>query len=633
MNSAPTTETQETTSTHTKVLWNEAYLRAFAKELLSTKTECQFWDLNSNNEIEDFKAHNIRKMLMKFFPALGVYNLLMGRDDDALTKSTLVFVRGNRCEALELETLQTITYRIFNYMGVVGDEIRAALHSHQNKVFGKDAVRTIPDLEGKNAFADNQLGAYRFFQNGWVEITRNGVSPLRTYDEIPDDVIVWNSSVINREYRDVETLEILQEKQRLLISDAIHPITGDRIDDKEERIKITKEWKLKVEDFQVEETEEHFRDFVTNLSRDDEFQVDEKQLEKIKLAIGYLCHRHHFQSNRKYVLFVDKFWDGGSGESNGGNGKSLLLDCLGSVMNVANLDGKSFKKGRSDAAAFAQVTAATEIVHFDDAAKGFDTERLFPLTTGDFHIRRLYSNPTSIPARNAPKIAITSNFPLEGNGNSFRRREFILEIGNYYRIQDEEWQQSPYEIHGFKHFVSDEWSSADWSAFYKFVFECISLYLAKGLPRETGESGFYTRAKLLQMIGNEEILDFLTKKLKQYSESGEDVWADAFYKEMRDADFADAIEDLSNATLIKWLGAVGKAYKMPVNKHRNGALDKQRLTDDRWQSWVDAGLEFHTKKNGEVFKHGSDGDRPQFFRVSSIKKPETMVSKPDFGKN
>ena len=50
-------------------------------------------------------------------------------------------------------------------------------------------------------------------------------------------------------------------------------------------------------------------------------------------------------------------------------------------------------QGKSDSAALAPVTPATEIVHFDDASSKFDVDRLKPITTGDFHIRRLYKNP------------------------------------------------------------------------------------------------------------------------------------------------------------------------------------------------------------------------------------------------
>jgi len=621
-----------------KLLWDDAYLRSFASNLLTTNISAQFWEMEQGADGEDavcdFKASNYRKMLMNFFPSLGVWNLVMGDGQDGLPSTTLVFVRGNRCQEIDAETLRTITYKIFSYLGQLGDDLRANLYNrNSNPIFNKEALRTIPDLEGKKPFADNALSAYRFFQNGWIEVTRNGVSALRSYEDIPEDIVVWNSSVIARDYKPVETKELLEAQLQLLLSDAKHPLTGSTVIDADERKSLVKEWQVKVADFAGEEPVTHFKDFVVNLSRNDEGEVDETSLERLKLAIGYLCHRFHISSKRRWVLLVDKFFDGAmSGASNGGNGKSMLINTLGALMNVTNLDGKAFRKGRSDAAAFAPVTPASEIVHFDDASDAFDTERLFPLTTGDFHIRRLYKNPFSIPAKSAPKIAITSNHPLKGNGNSFARRQFIVEVGNFYRLQDENYELTPYELHGYKHFPSlgdeGQWDENDFSQYYKFVFECISLYLAKGGLPKGGESEFYLRAKLIATIGSEEVLDYLISRLDEYAQHGNEVFAEVFYKEFRDA-FPNESDGVTNTTLWNWMGEVGKAIKCYPNKHKNGCLDKQRLTAERMARWTAEGMGSWTDKNGKV---PEVGDRVQVFKVSSMKAPETMFEAPDFSR-
>ena len=618
----------------TKLLWDENYLRSFTQELLTTNISNQFWDIETSpdgeEEVCDFKAKNYRKMLMKFYPSLGVWNLVMGNGDDGLPTTTLVFLRDNRVQELDVDTLRTITYKIFSYMGELGDELRANLYNTKtNPIFNKEAVRTIPDLEDKTPFADNALSAYRFFKNGWVEITSNGVSSLRSYDDVPEDFIIWNSSVIARNFCVQDTKEVLENKIIKLNAEAIHPVTGDTVTSKNERVALFTELKQQIDAFDGKAPETHYEDFVTNLAKDDEGDVDATSLERLKLGIGYLCHRHHVSSNRRWMLLVDKFWDGiSTGSSNGGNGKSLLINSLGAVMNLTNLDGKSFVKGRSDAAAFAPVTAASEIVHFDDASDKFDTERLFPLTTGDFHIRRLYKNPFSIPAKSAPKIAISSNHPLQGSGNSYVRRQFLVEIGNHYRLQDENYGLTPYEIHGYKHLVSDEWNETDWSEYYRFVFKCISLYLSKGGLPKGGESEFYIRAKLLASIQSEEILDFLIDKLEEYGEHGNEVFAEVFYNEVRCA-FPLETADISNTVIWHWLGEVGKAVKKYPNKNKNGSLDKQRLTDERLARWFAEGMSGWSNKNGKVLELN---DKVQVFKVSTMRNPETMVSAPNFKK-
>ena len=575
-----------TATANTKILWNDAYLRAFTKELLNPACEHQFWQINSaDDEVEDFKNTHIRKMLMKFYPALGVANLVLGNDETGLPSSTLVFVRGNRVMELDIETLRTITYKIFNMLGNLGDELRGQLHNHRSKVFDKQAVRTIPDLYEKTPFVDTADAAYRFFQNGWIKITKEGVSPLLSYEDVPENKIIWNSSVIARDYDEPSSIELKQ------------PDT-------------------------------HFRDFVTNLAKDNDGEVDDDALKRLELSIGYLCHRHHIQSERKYVLLVDKFYEGApKGQSNGGNGKSLLINTLGKVMNLTELDGRAFKKSdKNDMAAFAQVTPATEICHIDDAVKGFPADLLFTRTTGDFHVRRLYKNPFSIPAKSAPKIAVTSNFPLEGEGNSYRRREFIIEVGNFYRVLFENYDETPYDIHGHKHIGSNEWNKVDWIEFYRYIFECISKYITNGLP-VGGESDYYKRAKAIALVGSEELVDYLLFKLNEYCEHSKEVFAEVFYKEVRIA-FPEQTEDVYNATLWNWLGAVGKAFKMYPNKHKNGSLDKQRLTDERWHRWIAEGMANWKDKNNHSPEKGEG--RVSVFKVSTWKKPETMFSAPDF---
>ena len=54
-------------------------------------------------------------------------------------------------------------------------------------------------------------------------------------------------------------------------------------------------------------------------------------------------------------------------------------------------------------------------------------------------------------------------------------REFIVEVGNFYRIQSEELEKTPYEIHGFKNFpqshapVGDSWSDEYWIEFFRYT--------------------------------------------------------------------------------------------------------------------------------------------------------------------
>ena len=58
---------------------------------------------------------------------------------------------------------------------------------------------------------------------------------------------------------------------------------------------------------------------------------------------------------------------------------------------------------------------------------------------------------------------------------NLQEREFIVEVGNFYRIQSEELGKTRYEIHSFKNFpqshapVGDSWSDEDWIEFFRYT--------------------------------------------------------------------------------------------------------------------------------------------------------------------
>ena len=57
-----------------KQLWDDAYLDRFAKSL-HEGCPIQFWSYNKDGELEDFKPKHVRKLMQKFFPAIGIHNL------------------------------------------------------------------------------------------------------------------------------------------------------------------------------------------------------------------------------------------------------------------------------------------------------------------------------------------------------------------------------------------------------------------------------------------------------------------------------------------------------------------------------------------------------------------------------
>ena len=620
-----------------KVLWNDEYLKSFTEILIQSDTSSSgkslaFWYEDDNGDLKISRHIFVSRTL----PALGVRNLILGKDLQGMDTALPVFINGNRVEEITPEVLKSITFKVIDYYGeLTGDtdtaeEVRTAL-GFSKQIFEKTGLRTIPDLYDKTPLTDTPDCAIRTFINGYVEVTKAGVSPLRDYSELPEDKIIWNNSVINREYL---TATDVTASLDAIVQDGIHPETGEYIKTKKERTVLFKEYQQKYEEEQSVPRDTHYRDFVTNLAMTAEGDICPVTLKRLKLAIGYLCHRHHFADKRKWVEIVDRDFDVSRKRADGGNGKSVLIKSLANIMNVTELDGKEFKKGRSDTFAFANVTPATEICFFDDADEKFDTNRLFSRTTGDFYVRRMRQNPFSIKASDAPKIVITSNYPLGENDTSTRRRQFVVEVGSYYKDAAEIYGETPADIHGGE-MIAEEgggWNEVDWSEFHRFVFECLALYLQEGLPTRDDTSDNFKRSQLIAGFAcddAEALCDFYLRFLNDLADSGEDCFAHDFYQQVRKA-FPTLPTEWKDERLYRQLRDVGVAFKVYPNKWMNGNLKQVRLGDDNgvWQKWVDAGLEGKTKSTGEVFV---EGDRVKVFSVTRLSNPSAGTFTPDFG--
>ena len=584
----------------TTALWTDAYLKDIAAEVIQSATStyegdsCWFWYENDKGAWMIDKA----TLLASFFPLLGIRNLVVGNTDKSYANRIPVFLLDNRIAEVDANILESLTFKVlgFIYEMLQGDDgfpeykkVKVALGL--SKDIWEKGLKIPPNIEGKTFLKDTASSAYRFFKNGWVEITKDGVSPLKDYADIPEDKMIWNTSVIARDY--------LPE---------------------------------------VEGSATHYRDFLENLAKDDDGNVCPNNLKRIKAGLGYLTHRFHFADCRPFVEVLDREFDVTRRHANGGNGKSILLSSLRNVVCVGDVDGKEFKKSRSDKFAFANINLSTEVVFFDDCDEKFDFKRLFGRTTGNFELHSMRNNPVSIPAADAPKMCASTNYPIGDNDWSTNRRKYVIEVSSHYRDMAKLYKQTPAAIHGGKMIAYEGggWNKADWSHFYHVINECIALYLADGLPADGEMSENYVRSQLLASIAGdskgidaEALLDFYLEYLYAAAEDGDVRLAHAFYKEVRDA-FPALPADWNNQRLYEQLVEVGAAYQVNPNWERRGKQKQIRIGIDNgmWQKWVDAGLEDTLNKQGKKFEVGAAVGS---FSVSNLAKPtKATFSAPDF---
>ena len=165
-----------------------------------------------------------------------------------------------------------------------------------------------------------------------------------------------------------------------------------------------------------------FRKFVGNISGN-----IEKNITSLESTIGYLMHGYKNFSYSPAVILND---ENITPNPEGGTGKGLFMNAHGQMKKLVVIDGKSFNFERSFA--YQLVSADTQILCFDDVKKHFDFERLFSVVTEGLTLEKKNKDAIKIPFSKSPKIAITTNYVIKGEGSSFERRRFELEFKQHY---------------------------------------------------------------------------------------------------------------------------------------------------------------------------------------------------------
>lgn len=195
-----------------------------------------------------------------------------------------------------------------------------------------------------------------------------------------------------------------------------------------------------------------------------------------KSVIGYFLHTYKTQTNNRAIIANDTDF---SDQPNGGSGKSLLFQALGYIRKVAVIDGKSFDFRSSFK--YQTVGVDTQILVFDDVEKNFEFEKLFSAITDGITVEYKNKNATKLSLEDSPKLYLTTNYVVKGEGGSFDRRKNEIVFSNYFNSTF-----TP-EDKFSKRFFS-EWNEKEWSDFDNFMINCLQFYLENGLLIQDGES-------------------------------------------------------------------------------------------------------------------------------------------------
>lgn len=248
------------------------------------------------------------------------------------------------------------------------------------------------------------------YQNGVIEVMKNEVKLI---DYIDVDGYIWENQIIQRDFVFSENIE------------------------------------------------NDYKQFIYNISS--------KESTSIESAIGYLLSNYKNKRNNKCIILNDEVI---SDNPEGGTGKGLFVQGIKQIRRVAILDGKSFDDKKSFP--YQTLTQDTQVLVFDDVKKNFDFEQKFSLVTEGITLERKNKDAIKLSVEESPKMLISTNYAIKGEGNSHNRRRFELEIAQYYGDN-----LTPFDE--FQKELFDEWNDDEFVSFDNYMIFCLQSYLKNGL--------------------------------------------------------------------------------------------------------------------------------------------------------
>lgn len=265
--------------------------------------------------------------------------------------------------------------------------------------------------------SDTKNKSFIAYENGILEVTKD---ECRLIDYIDVDGYIWESQIIQRPYVKTET------------------------------------------------NDNEYKKFISNISN--------KEPLPIECVIGYLLSTYKNKMNNKAIILNDEVI---SDNPEGGTGKGLFIQGLRQIRKVSILDGKTFDDKKSFP--YQTVSTETQVLVFDDVKKNWDFETKFSLVTEGITLERKNKDAIKLTVEESPKMVISTNYAIKGEGNSHDRRRHEIEIAQYYGKE-----LTPYDEFGRQLF--DDWNEKEFSQFDNYMVYCLQMFLRYGLKTQNAKN-------------------------------------------------------------------------------------------------------------------------------------------------
>ena len=374
------------------------------------KVESEFWEIKTNNNGDKYA----------FIKDIKLFNTVESAGFGKIYKD-----KSNYIIKVENKIMDTATIpQIKDFLRAI---VEGRRYSEANKnlileklVFHTGGILSDSSMEYLKTYdslvkRDSKDKANLYYRNCFVQVDKTRGAEVKEYSQL--DGIIWKSQILQRDFKLLNSGE-------------------------------------KKSDFEI---------FLRNVMRG-----DLERFNAIKSAIGYLVHDYKNPVECKAVVLNDEKI---SDNPNGRTGKSIIGKAIQKMRKSARIDGKNFKFDRF---CFQMVELDTKVMDFNDVTKNFDFEKLFSIVTDELNVEKKNLPSFSLSFDESPKILISTNFTLKGEGASYRARMFELEFSDFYNDK-----HTPLNDFGKTFF--DEWDEQEWLLFDNFMIHCVQFYLQNGL--------------------------------------------------------------------------------------------------------------------------------------------------------
>ena len=439
--------------------WNEDEQKfELAQKILPHE---QFWN---RIEWEDRSGKTRTKYEFRYDPVLKfLYNRGYGLFQHQ--KHQYRFVKTDGKVVQQTTPLEIRRFMIDFTREIEEKEVLELLLRGGKQYFGPDNMSNLYERQLKFNESDKDC-MYFYFRNSYWKITADEITQ-RPLAELPGHI--WENKIIDFEPDLIGPLATIDRQGDNWEID-FRP-EADECDMANFYARTSNfHWKKE----QTEATDEKGRPIIVDRGNPEQVTIDDMRLfisnlVAKMLAAGYLLHDYRDYGRMKAIIAMDGV-ETEVGKSQGGTGKSIWGKQFEHLVPMEIIDGKK-KNIEDDNHLYENVDERTSMIVYDDVRVNFNFEFLFSQITTGVTVNPKGEKRYKI---DPPKFIVITNHAINGEGNSFRRRQYSISFSDYYNgartVGDD-----------FGHQLFYEWDRKQWNLFYNWMATCVQAYLKYGL--------------------------------------------------------------------------------------------------------------------------------------------------------